>query len=227
MKYEDVIKKMKSLENPKAAKVRARFGINPDNLGLTVTIVRGLAKEIGKNHNLALRLWESEIHDARIIAAHIDDSKQVTEDQMEQWAMDFNSWDICDSTCMHLFYKTQFAHEKIEEWTKRSEEFVKRAGFTLIASIAIHDKKLGSEKFDEFFSIIKREAVDERNYVKKAVNWALRQIGKRSWDMNKKAIKVAREIQKMDSKSAKWIANDAIRELTSEKVKRRIDRIKK
>ena len=144
MKYEDVIKKMKSLENPKAAKARARFGINPDNLGLTVTIVRGIAKEIGKDHNLALKLWESGIHDVRILAAHVDDPKQVTEGQMEQWVMDFNSWDICDNTCMHLFHKTQFTYEKIEEWTKRSEEFVKRAGFTLIASVTIHDKKYGN-----------------------------------------------------------------------------------
>lgn len=218
---------MKSLENPKAAKARARFGINPDNLGLTVTIVRSIAKEIGKDNNLALRLWESDIHDVRILAAHVDDPKQVTEGQMEQWAMDFNSWDICDNTCMHLFYKTQFAYEKIEEWTKRSEEFVKRAGFTRIASVTIHDKELGDEKFDEFFSIIRREAVDERNYVKKAANWALRSIGKRDRALNKKAIKVAREIQKIDSKSAKWIANDAIRELTSEKVKINANKVKK
>ena len=162
-----------------------------------------------------------------MLAAHIDDPKLVTEEQMEKWANSFDSWDVCDNCCMHLFYKTQFAYEKIVEWSKDEKEFVKRAGFTLIASLSIHDKKSDDKIFEEFLQIIKRESTDERNYVKKAVNWALRQIGKRNWNLNKRAINIAREIKKIESKSASWIASDTIRELTGEKVEHRLNKKKK
>jgi 3-methyladenine DNA glycosylase AlkD len=217
------MKKLKSMENPKNVEGMARYGINPENnLGINVTTLRNLAKEIGKNHELALKLWDSGIHDARMLAAHVDDPKLVTEEQMEKWVRDFNSWDVCDNACGHLFDKTQYSYKKAREWSQRKEEFVKRAGFAIMAWAAVHDKKTDDSQFEELLSIIKRESTDERNYVKKAVNWALRNIGKRNPSINKKAIKTAEEIKKIDSKVARWIANDALRELTSEKIQKRI-----
>jgi 3-methyladenine DNA glycosylase AlkD len=203
----------------------ARYGINPkNNLGISIYKLRPLAKKIGKNHGLSFKLWNSGIHDARLLAVFIEDPKQVTEEQMDLWVKDFDSWDVCDQACCSLFDSTIFAWKKIYEWSKRDEEFVKRAAFSIIAGLAVHDKKASDKKFEELFSIIIRESIDERNYVKKAVNWALRSIGKRNLALNKKAINVAQEIKKIDTKSTRWIANDAIRELTSSKIQ---DRIKK
>jgi len=214
MNYNDILKKLKSLSNPKTVEGMARFGINPKNTyGVSIPEIRDLAKEIGKDHKLAQQLWSSEIHEARIIACLVDRAEDVTEGQMEKWVKDFDSWDVCDQVCMNLFDKTKFAYSKAEEWSKRKEEFVKRAGFALIASLAVHDKKAKDEDFLKFFPIIKRGSTDERNFVKKAVNWALRQIGKRNKKLNKEAIKISMEIQKINSKSAKWIASDAIKEL--------------
>jgi 3-methyladenine DNA glycosylase AlkD len=140
---------------------------------------------------------------------------------MDAWAKDFDSWDICDQACTSLFDQNPLAWKKIFEWAERKEEFVKRGAFSIIAGLSVHDKKADDEEFERFFPIIKKHSIDERNYVKKAVNWALRNIGKRNLNLNKKAIKTAEEIKKIDSKSARWIANDTIRELTSEKVKKR------
>jgi 3-methyladenine DNA glycosylase AlkD len=154
----------------------------------------------------------------------IDVPEKVTETQLERWVKDFDSWDVCDQCCSNLFDKTKFAHKKAIEWSKRREEFVKRAGFVLMATLAVHDKEADNQKFMRFLPIIKREATDERNFVKKAVNWALRQIGKRNSALNKIAIQTAKKIQKIDSKSARWIASDAIRELTSEAVRKKLVR---
>jgi len=223
MNYKQVINKLKSMGNPKNVEGMARFGINPENnYGNSVTSLRKFAREIGKNHQLALLLWDSKIHDARMLAAHIDDPKLVTEDQMEHWVKDFDSWDVCDNACGHLFDKTTFTYKKAFEWSKRPEEYVKRAGFAIIAWAAIHNKKDDDKVFEDFLKVIKRESNDDRNYVKKAVNWSLRNIGKRNKNMNKKAIETAEEIKKIDSKTARWIANDAIRELTSTKIKNRL-----
>jgi len=223
MNYEDVMKKLNLMKNPKNVEGMAKYGIKPENnLGISVTTIRNFAKVIGKNHELALKLWDSEIRDARMVAACIDDPKQVTKDQMEKWLKDFNSWDLCDHTCGHLFDKTPYAYEKAREWTKRTEEFQKRAGFALIAWLSVHDKKKDDLIFEQFFPLIIKQSTDDRNYVKKAVNWALRNIGKKNHNLNKKAIEVAKIIQKIDSKSAKWIAADAIRELTSEKIQERL-----
>lgn len=201
----------------------ARFGINPHNtLGVSIPNIRAMAKEIGKNHALAQQLWTSGIHEARILAAMIDDPERVTEQQMERWVKDFDSWDVCDQCCSNLFDKTEFAHRKAVEWSKRSEEFVKRAGFTLMACLAVHDKNANDSAFVKFMPVLKREANDERNFVKKAVNWALRQIGKRNLTLNKVAIQTAKEIQKIDSGAAKWVASDAIRELTSKPVQSKL-----
>lgn len=213
--------------DPKNVEGMARFGIRPENnYGVSVTAIRKFAKTIGKDHEMALQLWDSGIREARMVAALIEDPQNVTEKQIESWVSDLNSWDICDHCCGHLFDKTKFAYSKAFEWSKREPEFEKRAGFALMAWLPIHDKKVNDEKFLKFLPVIKRESHDDRNYVKKAVNWALRNIGKRSQFLNKKAIKTAEEIKKIDAKSAKWIANDAIRELTSEKVQARLNKKK-
>ncbi len=223
MEYEEILSKLKSMGDPKAAEGMAKFGINTKKAyGVSIPNVRALAKKIGKDHNLAKRLWLSGVHEARILAGIIDDPKMVTDEQMEKWVKDFDSWDVCDQCCSNLFDKTKFAHDKAIEWSKRREEFVRRAGFTLMAALAVHDKKARDDDFFEFLPLIKDAVTDERNFVKKAVNWALRQIGKRDAMLNKMAVELAKEIQKIDSKSAKWIASDAIRELTGKAVQQRL-----
>ena len=225
MQFEEVLDRLKTLANPEAVDKMKRFGITANNTyGVSIPDLRILSKEIGKNHPLALKLWSSGIHDARLLASLIDDPKKVTEQQMESWAQDFNSWDICDQCANNLFRKTQFAYQKVAEWSSRKEEFIKRTGFAILASLAVHDKKKEDKEFIKFLEIIKREATDERNFVKKAINWALRQIGKRNLNLNRKAIETATEIKTINSKSAKWIASDAIRELTSEKIQKRLTR---
>jgi 3-methyladenine DNA glycosylase AlkD len=223
MKYQDIIKKLKSEANPKNIEGMARFGIRAKNvLGVSVPVLRKMAKEIGRDRKLAQELWDSGIHEARMLACFIDEIDKVTKKQMEEWVNHFDSWDICDQVCGNLFDRTDFAWKKAFEWTKRKQEFIKRAGFVLMATLSVHDKKAKDKDFEKFFPLIKKYSIDERNFVKKALNWALRQIGKRNLNLNKKAIKLAREIQKIDSKSAKWIANDAIRELESNSVQKRL-----
>ena len=223
MRYSEVVNRFKSLSDPEAVAGMARYGIKPSNAyGISMPDLRKVAREVGKNHRLAEKLWTSGIHEARILACMIDDPKEVTEKQLERWVMGFESWDVCDQCCNKLFDRTQFARQKAVEWAARGEEFVKRAGFVLMAQLAVHDKEADDSLFEQFFPIIKREAEDERNFVKKAVNWALRQIGKRGLALNKKAVKAAKEIQQMDSKAAHWIASDALKELTSNAVQKRV-----
>ena len=218
-----ILEKLKSLSNPIAIEGMAKFGITPKKTyGVSIPLLRKMAKEIGKDHKLALQLWDIDIRETRILASMIDEPDLVTEEQMEKWVRDFDCWEVCDQVCQNLFTYTKFAYKKVVEWSKRDEEFVKRAGFALMAWLAFKDKKADDVKFEKFFPIIKKESTDERNYVKKAVNWALRQIGKRNLNLNKKAIEIAKEIQKINSKTAKWIARDAIRELTSEKIQERL-----
>ena len=191
-----------------------RFGINVDNaLGIKVTDLRKLARRVEKSHELALGLWGSGIHEARILATIIDRPDEVTEEQLERWAAEFDSWDIVDLTCNNLLRKTPFAHIKAAEWSDRKEEFVKRASFSLMAVLAVHDKETDNEVFEKYLTLVEREAKDERNFVKKSVNWALRGIGKRNPALREKAVKVAERIRDQDTKSARWIANDALREL--------------
>jgi len=219
----EVLGSLRSLSNPEAVTSMARFGIKADKaFGVSVPALRTLAKSIGKDHHLAQELWDSGLHEARELATMVADSKQVTEENMERWVKDIDSWDVCDHCCGNLWDKTPFAYRKAREWSRRPEEFVKRASFALMASLATHDKAASDDGFIKFLPIIERESIDERNFVKKAVNWALRQIGKRNRNLNQHAIETAREIQTLDSKSAKWIAADALRELTSEKVQGRI-----
>ncbi|VVC02116.1 DNA alkylation repair enzyme [uncultured archaeon] len=221
MKYEEIISKLKSMRNQRNVEGMARFGINPDNtLGISVYELRKMAKSIGRNHALAQKLWDSGIHEARLLAVFTDEPEKVTQKQMDSWAKDFDSWDVCDQACTDLFDQTRFAYKKAGEWASRKEEFVKRGAFALMAGLAVHDKE--GKALEQFLPLIKRESIDERNFVRKAVNWALRNIGKRNRNLNKAAIKTAKEIAKIDSKSARWIAADALRELEGEKVQERL-----
>ena len=227
MNYQEIIDKLKTYKNPKNVEGMARFGINPKNtLGVSIYILRPLAKEIQKNssyakapedlHQLAIQLWDSKIHEARILAGFIDIPAMITGAQMDEWVADFDSWDVCDQVISNLFDKSPFAYKKAYEWSKRIPEFEKRAGFVMMAALAVHDKKAPDGKLMKFFPVIIRESTDERNFVKKAVNWALRQIGKRNTNLREKSIKVAEDIIKNypNSRSAQWIGKDAIRELS-------------
>lgn len=224
MAYVDnVIDKLKSKAQPENLEGMTRYGIPPEQrLCIPVPDLRKLAKEIGRDHKLALGLWRSGIGEARILAAMIDEPDKLTEEQMEDWVKDINSWDICDQVCMNLFSKNQLAWRKIIDWSEREEEFVKRTAFSLIACLAWHAKKASDDEFIELLPIVVREATDERNFVKKAVNWALRNIGKRNLNLNKAAINTAKEIQQLDSRAARWISSDAIRELESDAVQNRL-----
>ena len=219
----DVLDKLQSKAKPEQLEGMAKYGMTVEKrLGVSVPDMRKLAKELGRDHKLALSLWRTGIAEARIVAGMIGDPAKLTEEQMEEWVKDINSWDVCDQVCMNLFEKNQLAWKKIVDWSEREEEFVKRTAFSLIACLAWHDKKASDEKFIELLPVIIRAATDERNFVKKAVNWALRNIGKRNLNLNEAAINTAREIQRLDSKAARWIAADAIRELESEAVQIRL-----
>ena len=225
MSAESVIDELRSKANPEVVEGMARFGISSKNtLGLSVPTLRAMAKKLGKDHGLAQALWRSGIHEARILAAMVDEPAKVTERQMERWVADFDSWDVCDGCCGGLFDKTTFAYAKALEWSNRSEEFVKRAGYALMAELAVHDKGASDGAFLRFFGAIESGSTDNRNFVKKAVNWALRQIGKRSLKLNAEALRLARRISKTDNSSARWVASDALRELSSEAVQRRLRR---
>lgn len=214
MTLQQILKTLKSHANPKNVAGMARFGINPKNtLGISIPFLRQLGKKIGKNHELAQQLWKTKIHEARLLAAFIEEPKKVTSKQMDQWTADFDSWDICDQVCSNVFDKTPFAYVKSFNWVKDKREFVRRAGFVMMAALAVHDKKQPDKTFIKFFPVIEKYSADERNFVRKAINWALRQIGKRSDFLKPRAIKCAKKIQKLDSKSARWVAADALREL--------------
>jgi 3-methyladenine DNA glycosylase AlkD len=219
----EIVAELESHGNPANVAGMARYGISPVNtLGVSVPVLRAMAKRIGRDHALALELWSTGVHEARSLAGLIDDPAMVTERQLERWAAEFDSWDVCDGVCSNLFDRTPFAASKAAEWSARREEFVKRAGFVLMAALAVHDKRAPDIRFREFLPLIEREAGDERNFVRKAVNWALRQIGKRNRALNKAAIASARRIRRMDSKAARWIATDALRELEGDAVQGRL-----
>ena len=219
----DIIKKLESLGSAKNREGMARFGINTETAcGVPIPALRKLAKQIGKNHELAIELWQTKIHEAQILASLLAEPEKLTEKQMEEWIKDFNSWDVCDQVCMNLFDKTPIAYKKAGEWSARYDEFEKRAGFALMAALAAHDKSAPDKNFIKFLPFITRKSGDDRNFVKKSVNWALRQIGKRNLLLNKLAVKTAEEIKKIDSKTAKWVAQDALRELTSASVQKKL-----
>lgn len=218
MTVNEVVEEIKALSSPEHFAKLSHFGINDSKaLGVKIPLLRQLAKKIGKNHELALQLWATEIREARLLATMIDDPKLVTENQFQNWVLDFNSWDICDQSC-GLLIRTPYALPKIEIYSTSNREFVKRTAFVLMCAFVIYDKKANNESFYHFFEIIEREAWDERNFVRKAVNWALRQIGKRNEVLRLKAIETAERILKQETKSARWIAADALRELHDEKI---------
>jgi 3-methyladenine DNA glycosylase AlkD len=203
----------------------SRFGIDTGTaLGVTVTELRRIARRIGRDHDLAAALWASEIHEARILASMVDDPSHVTEAQMERWVSDLGSWDLCDQVCGNLFDRTPFAFDKALAWSRRKEEFVKRAGFALMASSAVHRKDLPDSRFEVFLAAISAQATDDRNHVRKAVSWALRQIGKRSLGLHRQAVTTARQIERIDARPARWIARDVLRELESAAVQERLRR---
>ncbi len=228
MHYDDVMGRLRALANADNVAGMARYGIRPktETLGMSVYTVREIAKEIKRDHALALQLWDSGVHEARLLAGMIADPGQMTSAEMDRWAATFDSWDIVDQTTSNLFDKTPYAYQKVFEWAEREEEFVKRAAYALIAALAVQDKKAPDSAFEAFFPVIAAGATDERNFVKKAVNWALRNIGKRNQALNGAAIALAREMQTMPQKPARWIASDALRELTSDKIQQRLARRK-
>ena len=190
-----------------------RFSVdNSKALGVSLPNLRKVAKGIKKDHQMALELWATGIHECRVLASLVDDPKLVTPEQMDSWAADFYSWDVCDQVCGNLFDRTPYAIEKALEYSRSEKEYIKRAGFVLMAEFAVHDKKASDGAFMSFFPIIEREAWDDRNFVKKAVNWALRQIGKRNRVLGEAAKECALRIAQQESRVAKWIAKDALAE---------------
>ena len=218
MTYEQIIERLESLGDAEKVAFKAKkFGVVSNNaLGIYHKDLKTLAKELPKDKELAIQLFESGIYEARLLCSKMFQTKDLTEELLEHWVTTFENWEICDSFCMGLFAKSQFAVAKAIEWSSRTREFEKRAAFTSIAAYCMADKKADNAVFEQFFPIIKREVTDDRIYVKKAVNWALRNIGKRNIDLNKKAIKTANEILKTEAKSAQWIAKNALKELQSE-----------
>ena len=217
------MQELESKAKPDQLEGMARFAILGDQrMGVSVPDMRKIAKDAGKNHQLALDLWDTGVPEAMIVAGMVAEAEKLTEEEMEDWVVDINSWDICDQVCMNLFEKTPLAEKKIYEWSGREEEFVKRAAYALIACLAWHDKDAGDDEFTKFFPLILAGSTDERNFVKKAVNWALRNIGKRNQALNEAAIRTANQIQELDSRSARWIASNALRELKSDQVQERL-----
>ena len=227
MNSEDVLAQLASLGDPSNVAGMHRFGIvTPKAFGIRTPVLKQFAKEIKKQaedrHALALELWETGNFEARAVAFWIDDPKQVTKKQMDAWTKDFDNWATVDGTCCYLFCRTPYAYEKAIEWTRKKPEFIKRAGFSLMAYLAVHDKEAKDARLAEFLPIIEKHSYDDRNFVKKAVNWALRQIGKRSLGLNQLAIETAERIKLQNTRSARWIASDALRELKSPKVLARL-----
>jgi 3-methyladenine DNA glycosylase AlkD len=223
MNARQVLEFLKARRNPKNVEGMARFGITGAKaFGVPAPMLKDLARRIGKNQKLSLQLWKTGIHEARAVAFLIGDPKSVSEAQMESWAKEFRNWAECDGCCLWLFDYTPFAYRKAVAWSKRREEYVKRAGFVLMATRAVHDKDAGDARFEKLLPLLVKGAEDERPMVKKAVNWALRQIGKRSLALNNKAVRTAQEIRALGTPAARWIASDALRELKSPAVLKRL-----
>jgi 3-methyladenine DNA glycosylase AlkD len=222
--HNEILARLRSMGSENDRQGMARFGINTEHaLGISIYELRKVAREIGTNHELALQLWATGVHEARILASYIDDPAQLTAEQLETWVADFDSWDLCDQVC-GLFEQTPFVHRKIIEWSRREEEFVRRAAFAMIAGLAVHDRQLSNSVFEQYFRLIVESSTDERRYVKKAVNWALRNIGKRNPVLNQRATMIAVHLKQSKSRSARWIGSNAYLELTGEKVQSRLER---
>jgi 3-methyladenine DNA glycosylase AlkD len=201
----------------------ARYAIPSDKaFGVTVGALRAYAKKLGRDHELALALWSTGHYEARMLACFVDDPALVTLAQMDRWCRDFDNWAICDTACFHLFDRTPHAWKKVTAWAPRREEFVRRASFALLASLSVHDKKAADAPFEKGLRLIERAAPDERNFVKKAVNWALRSVGKRNGALHAASVKLARRLSESPKVAARWVGKDALRELTNASVKRRL-----
>lgn len=221
----DVLKWLEKRGTARNRNGMARFGIaSPKIFGVSMATMEPLARRLGRNHELALALWSTQWHEARILATIVDEPALVTLRQMNAWARDFDNWAICDSACYQLFDRTPYAVAKVNQWSSRRTEFVKRGAFALMAGLAVHDKRRPDDDFLRFLPIIARGADDDRNFVKKAVNWALRQIGKRNVALNAAATEAAARLLTHPSPAARWIGRDAHRELTSAAVQFRLHR---
>lgn len=218
-----IICELTRLSDPKKIRGMKKFGISAENaLGIRVENLRTLAKETGSNHQCALEIWDSGIHEARILASMLADPNKFTKTQMNLWVEEINSWDICDQCCNNLFRKTPFAIEHSFRWAEDEKLFIKRAGFVLMAVLSVHNKLMTNQEFEKYFPLIIKHSSDERNFVKKAINWALRQIGKRNCELHIKAIETCEILSRSDSEIALWIGRNAMRELNSEKVRRNL-----
>jgi len=225
MTFDEVMTLLESKKNFKNIEGMKKFGIRGEKiLGISVVELRKIAKTIGKSHQLALKLWKSGVHEARTLACLVEKPENLTEQQIKKWVSEIDSWDICDMLTGSLLDKSEMAIGKMSRWAKDGREFVRRTPFSMIAWLACHNKTYKDEDFEKYFKLIIKASCDERNFVKKAVNWALRGIGKRNMNLRKRALEVAREIKNVNSKSARWIANGAICELSSTKI---IEMVKK
>jgi 3-methyladenine DNA glycosylase AlkD len=212
---DSVLTELRALGSPEGRAGMARFGINTEKaFGVSMTAMRPLQLKYRRRHDLAAALWATGWHEARILAALIDDPRLVTRKQMDAWAADFDSWDLCDQACMKLFAKTPFVEAKVAKWANDKREFVRRAAFATVAGYAVSAKTASDSEFIPFLSLIEKYAMDERNFVRKAVDWALRQIGKRSPTLHRPALALARRLAASDDRTARWIGKDAVRELT-------------
>jgi len=219
----EVLRTLEDLANPEVRAKMAYFGVQaPIANGVSAPLLHKLAREIGKNHQLANELWACEVHEAKILASLIGEPEKATANEMEVWARAFDSWDVVDTACCYLYAGSKFAWKKAQDWSKRRELFIKRAGFALVAYLSYKNKQAPDEKFAKFLKVIERESDDDRHFVKKAVNWALRNIGKRNRKLNREAIRIAEKLRMRDSRAARWIATDALRELRSKAVQRRL-----
>ena len=222
---DEVLNMLRAKARPDQLEGMARYGIvGEKRLGVSMPGLRQIAKQVGKDHQLALRLWQTGIPEAMILASMVDVPGEATEQQMDQWVRDLNSWDVCDQACMNLFEKTPLAWKKIRDWSTHEEEFVRRAAFALAACLAWHDKEAPDDRFLALLPVIKEGATDERRMVKKAVSWALRNIGKRNRHLHGVILQVVSELQDMDSRSARWIARDVVRDLSSDATRRRLSK---
>jgi len=220
-----VLRELKKLANPRVRAQMAYFGVNvPKSLGISAPVLHALARRIGRSHRLAQQLWATGVHEARILATLIGEPEKVTAAEMERWARDFDSWDVVDAACCYLYAYAKPAWSKAMAWSRRPEEFAKRASFSLVAYLSYKDKSAPNAQFVKFLRVIEREAHDERNFVRKAVNWALRNIGKRNIPLNREAIRAAERIRSQNTRAARWIAADALRELKSTAVETRLRR---
>jgi 3-methyladenine DNA glycosylase AlkD len=227
MTFTQVLKELNSRKNEKNVAGMAHFGIKGGKmLGISVTELRKLARRIKTDQKLAVELWKTGIHDGRILASIIADHKQFSEELMDDWVSDFDSWDICDQVCGNIFCYLPITYRKTGEWVKSDKEFVRRTAFSSIAYLAVHDKKASDADLLKFFPLIEKYSGDERNFMRKSVNWALRQIGKRNLNLNKQALVLAHKLSNSKDKTERWIGKDAVKELESAAVKAKLSKQK-